>query len=228
MAGSLLSLSRKGKAFRRLSARQTRLTKGALYRCISPECVTDLALDSSKRKLSKRVIQPSLEVVISTAIPILLGSGYTAVCQVWTEALENGVQYAAAQLTSSDFGADEVINSLGGLAVSAATTFDYMTLTPRAAQAGRVAAAYITLSLAPGVASFNEAFQLLDPHAGNALYGQTVLASFIRAAFNTMIAQNYGDGVFDMTRQLLINEGTTSEIITRGVIMNMIVNIIYY
>jgi hypothetical protein len=71
------------------------------------------------------------------------------------------------------------------------------------ATAGCVFSASTQLYLAPGVSSWGEAYEFLDPAGYSMQYGQAGLTSLIMAVFNYMISQNYEQGIFHLTREVL-------------------------
>ena len=152
-----------------------------------------------------------------------------AVCERWAQALTTTtVSLTTSGLSANDFGVSELIDNFGSLVTSSQLGYDHIDLSPAAAQGGRVAAAYISLVVAPRVSSFSKAFAVLEPNGASVAAGRIIVADFITNSLNRMIAQNFGAAFYEFTRQATVNQGQPTQRVVQGVVMSMVVNLIYY
>ena len=131
-------------------------------------------------------------------------------------------------VTASQLGSDAVVNALPGLVTTTLERFDYMALSPTFAFQGRVFAAYTSLYLAPGINSWGEAYELLDPYGYNMQNGQTNVETIIRSVFDHMIAQNYAQGIYHLTRAVLQNPPAGMANPPTAIILTLWVGIVTY
>jgi hypothetical protein len=123
-------------------------------------------------------------------------------------------------------GQDVVINNLPAMLTSLAPSFSYAAMSPVLATAGCVFTVYTRLLRAPGVVSWGDAYELLDPTGYSMQNGQAAVAQLIQRAFNYMITQNYGEGMFHLTREVFTDPPAVILYPPRAVILTLWISII--
>jgi hypothetical protein len=162
--------------------------------------------DDSKRNILKRM--PGWNsvpgaVIIRTQVVIVLNMGIVRLIER-TALAATGINYNG--LTANDIGAADLINAAGNVALATANRLTQSTFPAAIAAQGRVALAYLTLALGPGVPSWERGFGLLDP-AGllNIVNGHNTLNALIGQAVSRVLALGLAEATYEFTRIVDIN-----------------------
>jgi hypothetical protein len=195
-----------------------------LYRCLSPDCLTDIAFNNSRHELSKRV---NPNAIITTARPAIRTVGIMSLI-LWTANDLTDMVLRLSDVTPQLLGLNNVISLLPGLVGVQTNTMVFRNVIPNFAFINRFFTVVVYLQLAPGISSWQEAFQLLDPQGGSSvLSGQGLVGSFIWAAMDQMIQQNYMDGWYQIATQAVL-QGPTSSQNAQMVVLGLYINIDTY